>query len=444
LPNRLLHAILVGIAALALLVPTLAVRYGPRVVPRRDGRAALPARRVVPPAELPAVEPVAIADLSPEEAQAYNAGVAFSDAPNPAARPFHIGEDASDTARARDCLAAAVYYEAGDDPPGERAVAQVVLNRVRHPAFPKTVCGVVFQGSERRTGCQFTFTCDGSIARRKPTDALWRAARDLATEALAGAVYRPVGYATHYHTDYVVPYWQASLDKIVAVHTQLFYRWSGWWGTRPAFDRHAQPGEPVVEALASLSDAHRPALALEWSDPLVDPTADGGVTADLAAAAPRTFDPRPVASDANSFLIAIPRGTDPALYPALAAKACGERATCKFDGWTDAKRTPARLPLQAGDLAAMTFGYLRDRAAGIERTLWNCQQVKRADPRRCLKVQVYQPATADAQVVVTPVPSSTPTPTGVAKPTAELNGVRRKTETKPAAVSTPKPSAKTE
>src|SRR3546814_14176438 len=75
---------------------------------------------------------------------------------------------------------------------GQQAVAQVVLNRVRNPAFPNSVCGTVYEGSSRSTGCQFTFTCDGSLtARREP--AAWERARQVAQMALAGFVYAPVG-----------------------------------------------------------------------------------------------------------------------------------------------------------------------------------------------------------------------------------------------------------
>jgi len=84
----------------------------------------------------------------------------------PAARALRAGGTALDQMRALTCLTQAVYYEAASEPDGgQRAVAQVVLNRVAHPAYPKTVCGVVYQGSERSTGCQFTFTCDGALAR---------------------------------------------------------------------------------------------------------------------------------------------------------------------------------------------------------------------------------------------------------------------------------------
>jgi hypothetical protein len=132
-----------------------------------------------------------------------------------------------DAARAIECLTAAVYYEArsqNDD--GQRAVAQVVLNRVRDRAFPDSVCGVVYQGSTRRTGCQFSFTCDGSMAfRRDP--ASWSHARDIAVSALSGQVYAPVGSATFYHANYVLPWWASSMDRIATVGAHIFYRWRG-------------------------------------------------------------------------------------------------------------------------------------------------------------------------------------------------------------------------
>ncbi|WP_174292034.1 cell wall hydrolase, partial [Sphingomonas bacterium] len=176
---------LVLIAALAVLVPTLVVlrSTGPQ---RYRDIVAIPAR-VVPRTELPPVEPVKLVDLAPDDARRYNAAQPFSVDPVPAARPFRFTGGSDDRARATDCLAAAVIYEAGDDAIGERAVAQVILNRLRHPAYPKTVCGVVFQGSERTTGCQFTFSCDGALSRWKPSEAGWRRAREVAAAALAGS-----------------------------------------------------------------------------------------------------------------------------------------------------------------------------------------------------------------------------------------------------------------
>src|SRR3546814_20727166 len=98
-----------------------------------------------------------------------------------------------------------------------------LIHRARHPAFPKSSCGVVFQGSERTTGCQFTFTCDGALARRY-SDAAWQRACNNADLMLSGGTYPAVGLATHYHTDWVRPYWSDSLEKIAIVDTHLFFR----------------------------------------------------------------------------------------------------------------------------------------------------------------------------------------------------------------------------
>ncbi len=80
-------------------------------------------------------------------------------------------------------------------------MAQVVLNRVRDPNYPKSICGVVYQGWERTTGCQFSFTCDGALLR-PPIGVLWQDDRKIAEEALDGYVQKSVGVATHYHADY--------------------------------------------------------------------------------------------------------------------------------------------------------------------------------------------------------------------------------------------------
>jgi len=123
------------------------------------------------------------------------------------------------------CLATAIGYEAGFEPlAGQQAVAEVVLNRVAHVGYPKTVCGVVFQGSERRTGCQFTFTCDGSLLRRRLTPALMVAMRAIAEDAIAGIAPRQVPGATHYHASYVHPYWAASLTRVAQLGQHIFYR----------------------------------------------------------------------------------------------------------------------------------------------------------------------------------------------------------------------------
>jgi hypothetical protein len=163
----------------------------------------------------------------------------------------------------------------------------VVLNRARHPAYPKSVCGVVFQGHERSTGCQFTFTCDGAISRR-PMTSVWARARYVAEQALAGKVYAPVGWATHYHTNWVVPYWSSSLVKLANVGTHIFYRWEGNWGKAPAFRFGPNGREPQFAAMRPLtSDPTSLAGAVEMA-PLVqtpDEAAAAAAQAAIAAAA---------------------------------------------------------------------------------------------------------------------------------------------------------------
>lgn len=124
-------------------------------------------------------------------------------------------------------MAKAIAYEAGNEPEtGREAVAQVILNRVAHRAFPKSVCAVVFEGSQRRTGCQFTFTCDGSL--RRPVSArTWAAALRLAARAVDGLLPPTIGAATHYHANYVMPRWAPAMVRIDRIGAHIFYRFPG-------------------------------------------------------------------------------------------------------------------------------------------------------------------------------------------------------------------------
>jgi spore germination cell wall hydrolase CwlJ-like protein len=415
--SPLLIALLAVVALLAIAVPAILVANSPRVVVQKRPPVVI-SNRVVPKAELPPVEPVQLQAVDPDDARAINASVSFSTLPNPAARPFRLPGAEDSRARAIDCLAAGVYYEAGDDTVGQRAVAQVIINRLRHPAFPKTVCGVVFQGAERRTGCQFTFTCDGAMLRYTPTAAAWKRAREVAELALTGSVYTAVGHATHYHTDWVVPYWSASLEKITEVHTHLFFRWAGWWGTPPAFNRGYAGAEPNVPQMARLSPVHSgnadgllaPELAADGAP--VDPDAipDSAVPAPLGAGGVEN----------NSFAVTLDRSMDPEAFAALAIKTCGERTFCKFMAWTDPKQTPKQLPPSPAQSAVMSFSYLRDQGLGFAKALWNCQQYKRPSPVQCMRAPL--PTAVSAPVLPSAAAASEPKPAGPVL----LSGVRKK------------------
>jgi hypothetical protein len=185
----------------------------------------------------------------------------------PIARAMRIDNSGVDRSRALECLTAAIYYEAASESDqGQRSVAQVILNRVAHPSFPNTVCGVVYQGSERRTGCQFSFTCDGSLAR-VPSRFFWQRAMAVAQAALSGYVERSVGLATHYHTIAVHPAWDSEMNHITTIGAHMFFRWRSRAGDAANF-RFAYAGN---EPLAAPHPRNAAADALP--DPSLDPLA---------------------------------------------------------------------------------------------------------------------------------------------------------------------------
>ncbi len=137
------------------------------------------------------------------------------------------------TASELKCLATAIYFEARGEPQeGQLAVAQVVLNRLKNPAYPNTVCGVVYQNKNRRHRCQFSFACDGRSDRI--TDARsWATAQELAKRAVeeqTDTFISAVGSSTHYHATYVHPRWARRMTETDKIGRHIFYntRNGGW------------------------------------------------------------------------------------------------------------------------------------------------------------------------------------------------------------------------
>ncbi len=129
----------------------------------------------------------------------------------------------------RKCLAQAIYFEARSEKRiGQVAVADVVMNRVASRFYPDTICEVVFQGSERITGCQFSFTCDGSMdgARLTQNNRKWAEAENMAGSFLAGMRVPVSRQATHYHANYVDPDWAEELSPTATIGTHKFYRFN--------------------------------------------------------------------------------------------------------------------------------------------------------------------------------------------------------------------------
>jgi spore germination cell wall hydrolase CwlJ-like protein len=230
--------------------------------------------------------------LSPEAAERINAYLpAALAAPSPVS-PFYLKATGPERERAILCLTQAIYYEAALEPTaGQEAVAQTVINRVRHPTFPHSICGVVYQGAQQVTGCQFSFTCDGS-RQRPPMAPFWQRAEAVALQAVSGFVMPAVGTATAYHADYVFPRWGPTLVKIAQIGQHIFYRFPGPAGLPGAFGQRYAGEELQVSMAGPSPDAllaarAQGALAEVGGAPTdtytyADPTAPGGVRTRVA------------------------------------------------------------------------------------------------------------------------------------------------------------------
>ena len=209
---------------------TLARRLDPE--PRKDLSGRTPAWAVLNVASPPQLD---FGVMTAQKAEQLNRFMpAIGEPPTPAA-PFYLRTLGPERDRAILCLTQAIYYEAALEPTeGQEAVAQTVINRMRHPAFPKSICGVVYQGSQQVTGCQFSFTCDGS-RDRAPEAEYWKRAKAVAEQAVSGFVLKSVGTSTSYHADYVFPRWGPTLVKLGQIGAHIFYRFPGPEGRPSSF-----------------------------------------------------------------------------------------------------------------------------------------------------------------------------------------------------------------
>lgn len=314
-------------------------------------------------------------DISERDARVINDAVPFAPLRGDRPTSFIISPHGPDYQRALDCLASAMLYEAGDDPAGQAAVAQVVLNRVRHPAFPHSVCGVVYQGASRVTGCQFTFTCDGALLR-SPSIALWRRARATASAFLAGETAPGVGTATHYHTDWVHPQWSASLEKIARVGPHLFFRWSGRWGREQVFAARYAGHEAIEPKLALLSMAHRPDTATETG------------TDDTPAPSKLPAETRITETRDGDHFILVEGGGDGSKLALQSLDECHRQSYCKVVGW-DQHSLSYGSPNDPV-IRTVTFLYVSDKRTGVEIVLWDCTRFNRPAEAQCLSTSNRQ------------------------------------------------------
>ena len=321
--------------------------------------------------------------VSAQTAQEINALRPFATTKILQAAPYSHALVKADEERAVSCLATAALYEAGGNLSDQSAVVQVILNRVRHPAFPKSICGVVFQGSERRTGCQFSFTCDGSMQRWRPNAGSWSTATGLARAMIHGHVDERVGLSTHYHTNWVVPYWSDSLDKIASVRTHLFFRWPGYWGTPAAFRQKTAGKEPAVPALAALFPAHAPGFALE--DSIVEAAIDAP-SALREEQLPSVESPTVAPTRSKSVVrrLALPSQAGAARWAVSALSLCNEAPVCRVVGGSDPALEPSEITRNSVAQSPPDLVFVKVARNRQQQAYWDCSKWPRVSGSQCL------------------------------------------------------------
>lgn len=304
--------------------------------------------------------------------------------PAPGTTPvFAFAGNVTDREKAVDCLALAAWYEAGNGADDQNSVMQVVLNRLRHPGFPKSVCGVVFQDSTRSTGCQFTFTCDGSMQRRSPSRHAWKLARHRAEAMLAGGQNDAVFQATHYHADYVKPWWSAELERLTKIGAHIFYRWPGKRGAlsdKPKLVRETVNTRlnPLMIDPAARSDAVPGNRQAPIPPSAHSPPPDGS----SAEAAHEGLRDTGLAGSAQ--LLVVDSSQPSGRWAMAALSKCAGKSDCQVLAYPSSHDVDRNLWREASDRDRPIFLFVRDAMSGMAIALWDCTKVSRPDPGECL------------------------------------------------------------
>jgi spore germination cell wall hydrolase CwlJ-like protein len=353
--SDLLALLLLALFALALAAVLAAFLLSRDAEPARPGwqppRSIAPARPSSPTPSEARIQAALVAgfrfqSVAPDRARRLNAAISSDPQVRPAP-PFAVADaDPLTRDRATDCLAAGIAFADGaSGPAARRALAQLVLNRVRHFAYPKSVCGVVFARTAAGA-CQLGTACDPA-RRRAPTSAVWASARAIAAAALAGAVDRGVGLSTHLHRDTQLPVPNPAFTKTTTVGQLIFYRGAGSWSAPGSFSAYQglEPDEPAMAGLWS-DEVAAATLPAALPEPSPDPALPEGAGRDepdrASAQAPVAVrlapPPVPIAAPAA------PRDTSPLARPASPS------ATPLPEPEREAPRRPVerRLPLPRG------------------------------------------------------------------------------------------------
>jgi hypothetical protein len=194
---------------------------------------------------------------------------------------------------------------------------------------------------------------------------------------LKGTVVKRVGLATHYHTDWVLPYWSPTLDKIARVQTHLFFRWKGWWGTPPAFRSGYAGNEPIDPRIAYLAPGLSPeSITAAGPAGVVIPNVS---QATLGKNVPKLIDP-----DRAQFVLQLDKDAFPGSYASTALGICKGKSECTVMGWLKPEQIPTTVPIRPANMQAVSFLYRRRPSMEHDQALWNCRVFKRPDAAQCI------------------------------------------------------------
>jgi spore germination cell wall hydrolase CwlJ-like protein len=211
-----------------------------KAAPKTKSSKGLPSKEQQPRIQLASLAPVKTKSEKPKKKSRWASWFNFSSSKKKKVKIPTKGEHAwvtnklpksSYTKQQKTCLANAIYFESRSEPiKGQIAVAQVVMNRVKNPTYPNTICGVVYQNKHRRNACQFSFACDGirdRILSKKAWDTAWKLSDQVINEEVW---LKNVGSSTHYHATYVNPKWARTMKRRGKIGLHIFYKtYGGGW-----------------------------------------------------------------------------------------------------------------------------------------------------------------------------------------------------------------------
>lgn len=198
---------------------------------------------------------------------------------------------------------------------------------------------------------------------------------------LGGAIDASVGNATHFHADYVYPWWSNKLDKVARVGTHIFFRWRGFWGTRNALSARYGGGEPdplrLQETALTIAEANPLPTLLQGGE------AVRSITTEMVDEPAEESNGPPSPGAGIHFVLVAPEDSPSALVD-RARSLCVNGGYCRVQGWSDPANIPAKLPLSDDSRRTLRFSFVAANAGSSEAVFFDCRTFPGPQVGACL------------------------------------------------------------